>query len=702
MKYTFFVFVPSLLFSVFKLFGQVESQDSWWKHNNLRVIQINLPAYEAATLNPDSLIADLKKFAANTVIINAGGIMAYYPSGLESHYINPFMKPNMLGDVIRLCHKNNIKVITRFDFSRLDKTIYEKHPDWVYIDKNGEHMINTDKYVTCINAPYVQEKAFDIMAEVMDLYPIDGIFLNMPGYQTRNSYIDKYYGIDQNEYDRNRFRAYSGGLELPLEENNNDPIFQKYQEFKKYTTIEWQKKLHDLIKSKSLQIALCTYAADYVDIIRHESQTNALPYFPYNASDNVNTTMISYPDHIVSNASIQQISFQSRYNAIEPEESEIRFWENIANGSGLDMSMMGDMRGYEDERLYPVLEKIYNHHKKFENNYGKYQTISKIALVAPGWWPSGSTMQEYRGIQLMLNESHIPYDRIEDSQLGTQYEALKKYKVIILPDILDLNKASTEAIDQLLENGTYLIATNKSLSLRPDLLRKWFGVEIKNQITDCSGQYLSTTDHSVFTHLEGQSMVMLKFNLSEYEMSGCDQRMLPILAKGKPGPPEMIGGHDETGYYAIGSKKTGKGEATIVPINIGKLYYLQGYENHKNIFLDLLNYTFPEASTQLITNAHPRVETILKEYDFNDISALNNTFESKGLILHLINLTGFSGNTYFEPSPQNSIDFQIKTGFKPKKITTLEGSSIKFRYKLGYVKFLVDQLKNYKALLIQK
>src|SRR5690606_22696620 len=59
----------------------------WWRANNLRVIQTNLPAYEAA-LNVDSLVADLQHFSANTLIINAGGIMAFYPTKLQYHYTN--------------------------------------------------------------------------------------------------------------------------------------------------------------------------------------------------------------------------------------------------------------------------------------------------------------------------------------------------------------------------------------------------------------------------------------------------------------------------------------------------------------------------------------------------------------------------------------------------------------------------------------
>jgi hypothetical protein len=64
------------------------------------------------------------------------------------------------------------------------------------------------------------------------------------------------------------------------------------------------------------------------------------PYWPYTASDNVGNAINSYPDHIISNASIQQINFQSRFNAAEPGEVAIRLWENIANGSGLDISLM--------------------------------------------------------------------------------------------------------------------------------------------------------------------------------------------------------------------------------------------------------------------------------------------------------------------------------------------------------------------------
>ena len=67
----------AIIFFLFAAINFSHAQQPWWKRNNLRVIQVNLPAYEAATLNADSLVYDLVEHSANTVIINAGGIMAF-------------------------------------------------------------------------------------------------------------------------------------------------------------------------------------------------------------------------------------------------------------------------------------------------------------------------------------------------------------------------------------------------------------------------------------------------------------------------------------------------------------------------------------------------------------------------------------------------------------------------------------------------
>lgn len=675
----------------------------WWKRNNLRTIQLNLPAYEAAQLQADSIVKDLLAFSANTLIINAGGIMAFYESKLDFHYLNPYMKPGELGRIVQRCHAKGIRVVVRFDFSRADVSIFQKYPDWFYLSPAGKRMINTDKYVVSINAPYVQEKAFEIIAEVMDNFDIDGIFLNMPGYLVRNSYENTYEGIDQNPYDKAAFKSWSNGQELPLKEDKNDPVFRQYEQFKKESVSLWSKKLHELVKSRKKKVAICTYLEDYVDIIRHESQTHGLPYWPYTGSDNSNHLEQSFPHKIASNASIQQISFRSRYNAAEPEEVGIRLWENLANGSGTDVSLMGDLRDYEDQRNFPVMKKIYAFQKKWEPYYGQYRSVAKIAVLSPGYWPGGLPMEEYRGIQLMLKEAHIPFDIIQDNQVSKLKEKLSGYKVVILPDIQYLSAQDLQTLQELSQAGVALFATNRSLFNAPTELKNLFGARIEKDQNDGEGNYLQPNDSQIFTHFAGQTMVHFKYNLGLYKFDAEVQTLLPVLDKGRPGPPELIGGHDPLPYFAAGILSKGKGKNALMPLNIGRVYYQTGYEQHKYLFLDLLKYLYPEVDQQVISNVHPRVELVLNEFMLNTPSVtIDSPFRSAGHILHAINLTGFSGNTYFEPLPILDTSLKIQLDYTPKKVWSLvSGKPIVFSYQKGHLSFKVARLGDYEGIVIE-
>ncbi|MEQ9439197.1 MAG: family 10 glycosylhydrolase [Cyclobacteriaceae bacterium] len=674
---------------------------AWWKPNNLRLMQTNLPAYEAQ-LNVDSLIADLELFSVNTLIINAGGIMAFYPTELDFQYVNPYMQENMLEDVVRKCHERNIRVITRFDFSRVHRSIFEQHPDWCYISPDGDRIINDDMYMVAINAPYVQEKSIEIVEEALTRYPIDGIFINMPGYRTSNAYEDVYHGIDQNEHDRKRFYEYSGGMDLPQKESPEDPSFAKYQEFKEYTSDDWIKRMHEAVKAISPNIAICTYMDEYVDIIRHETQTNSLPYWPYMASDNVNNTEHSHPNHIVSNASIQQISFQSRYNAIEPEETVIRLYENMANGSGLDMSLMGDFQEYEDERNFAAWERLYAHHKKYEPYFGNYVSPAEICVISPGYWPGGTAAQEYRGIQLMLKEAHLQHDIIEAGQIAHLADAIRKYKLIILPEIVDVSDAALQVLKQACENGTAIIATNQSFTGNEDQLFTLFGAKVDEKDHDGAGFYLNPSNKEFFTRFEQQSLLFWKFNLSLYNFSAADETLLPIYTPGRPGPPEKIGGHEPSGYSAVGIKQHGSGKAALLPMNIGRLYYIHGYEQHKNILLDVIDQLFPDAGQLLQTNAHPRVEVVLQKFIENIPANLDKT-ETDGMILHLVNISGFSGNTYFNPLPISDLSFRVRCDYQPAHLYSMvQEKSIPFEWQQGYLSFTLDQLGEFDGLLIKK
>jgi hypothetical protein len=422
------------------------------------------------------------------------------------------------------------------------------------------------------------------------------------------------------------------------------------------------------------------------------------------ASDNVSNAKNSYPHHIISNAAIQQISFQSRYNAVEPEETIIRLYENIAGGSGLDMSMMGDFQDYEDERNFEAFRKVYGHHHRYERYFGKYTPSATVAVVAPGAWPAGDAAQEYRGIQLMLKEAHIQYEIFEDGQIENLEEQMKRYKLIIFPEITNLSDKAIEVIGRLKDQGANLIATNRSFTRHPEAMLNLFGARAEQKDHKGDGFYLSPVEKNFFKSFEQQKLLFWKFNLGLYNFRDADTTLLPIYTPGRPGPPEIIGGHQPSGYKALGIKYHRASKAAILPINLGKLYFLHGYEQHKNILLDVIDQIYPEARKLLQTNAPERVEVVLQNYVRNIPANVGRT-DPEGLILHLINITGFSGNTYFPPLPVYDLEFSIQTDFKPTEIFILgenEEQPLEFEWKDNRLSFVVKRLDEFAGIVIKK
>ncbi len=262
-----------------------------------------------------------------------------------------------------------------------------------------------------------------------------------------------------------------------------------------------------------------------------------------------------------------------------------------------------------------------------------------------------------------------------------------------------MSQKAIELLKNASKDGVNLIATNNSFADNAAALRELFGAEIIKKEFDGTGNYLKIDNERLFGRLKGQSMIHWKFNLAQCTFENSNTNYLPILAKGRPGPPELIGGHDPLGYFGMSVKDFGTSKNVILPLNIGKLYYLHGYEQNKNLLLDIMQYLDSQIFEELKTNAHPCVEMILKEFKYN---VENNKKAIDGKILHLINLTGFSGNTFFEALPVHQIQVSIKSERIPKKAFYLTSKKpIIFSAKNGEIAFTVAKLENYEAVVFE-
>lgn len=101
------------------------------------------------------------------VIINAGGIVAYYPSRVPLHRQAQFLEGrDLFGDLCRAAHEDGLAVFARMDSNRAHEEFYQEHPDWFAIDAAGNPYKAGELFITCVNSSYYSEHIPAILIEI--------------------------------------------------------------------------------------------------------------------------------------------------------------------------------------------------------------------------------------------------------------------------------------------------------------------------------------------------------------------------------------------------------------------------------------------------------------------------------------------------------------------------------------------------------
>ncbi|WP_020620015.1 alpha-amylase family protein [Paenibacillus daejeonensis] len=169
------------------------SNSLWW-HEPLRIIQPNMQVKDTHRIDPPKLARQLKEMGANTIVFNVGGIYAWYPSKVPHHHVNEYLPAQNQGDLLQEMitelHKEGLRFVARYDFSKADDAVYYQRPDWFVREAGGEPQIIGAKrpgnwsllMATCINTGYRNEElAVPVLEESLSAYYIDGVFFNNPG-----------------------------------------------------------------------------------------------------------------------------------------------------------------------------------------------------------------------------------------------------------------------------------------------------------------------------------------------------------------------------------------------------------------------------------------------------------------------------------------------------------------------------------------
>jgi hypothetical protein len=162
-------FVEAAAAGAAALAANAQTAKAPWYRRVVRWGQTNITERDPVRYDLAWWRAHWKRTETQGVIVNAGGIVAYYPSKFPLHHRAEFLNGrDLYGDLTKAAHDDGLAVLARMDSNRTAEDFYRAHPDWFSRNASGEPIRAADKYVTCINSPYYDEYLPAVLTEIVE------------------------------------------------------------------------------------------------------------------------------------------------------------------------------------------------------------------------------------------------------------------------------------------------------------------------------------------------------------------------------------------------------------------------------------------------------------------------------------------------------------------------------------------------------
>lgn len=639
------------------------AEEGWWMTTPLRWIQTNFRQTDAA-LDPKRLVDTAAEYQANVLHIGMGGIAAYYPTKVKYHFASPHIPPGRdpFGEVLREAHARGIRVVGRFDLSKVREDSFRDHPEWLFRKADGQPVVYNGLYSVCINGGYYTQKGMEILEEALTNYDVDGLFFNMFGNSARD-YSGNLVGHCHCDTCKRLYREWYK-KELPKQPDDD------YRQFMFRSSRMRAAAIGDLIHRIRPKAGYFNYIQESTDGIMSESNTavnRPLPLWPYTSSDNVNRGRNSEPSKMSVNLNMQFVDFPWRFATVPRQEIALRAWQNLSHGGALTLAINGTF-DQQDRQALTTMKPIFQWAAANEQYFGGQQSAARVLLLGmPGRTGREYSQAAYRGLFRFLTEEHIPF-AVSDN---VEWVGKREFDLVIASDW-----APAELERYAAQGGRVLIVSPRVPEFPvAKVVKTWPKQEA----------YIRVRNHKRFPSLELTNLLMLQGDYTEIEGDGSDS--LSYVPPSMYGPPEFI--HidiRDTAKPGIVVTEKGKGRVAWLPWDVAGMYYRLSLPAHGGVLRDAVNELLPQR--QLRTNAHPLVEMSL-------MRQRNRT------LLHVVNLSGHSQTGYFAPVPMLQIEFSAQGSFG-KARAVRSGAALPVKREGNMTKVVLPRLDDYELIVLEQ
>ena len=706
--------------------AQADSDLPWYK-TTYRWAQTNFTEDDPVKADIEFWRQQWRRTKTQGVIINCGGIVAYYPSNLELQY-----RAKYLGDrdfykqVSDAAREEGLVVVARMDINRATKEFYEVHPDWFCRRKNGEPILSNDRYFSCINSDYYKVFIPQVLEEIIERYHPAGF--------TDNSWK----GLERNticycDNCKTKFKA-QRGLDLPQAVSWDDPVYREWVRWGYECRMEnwdlfnevtkraggddclWFGMVHADPASGSFNDLKAILSRSQLVFNDHQSRESA--GFEQNVVNGTLLRLASEEQVLAPESMANYVRGNRTFRLATNPKEETRLWMIAGIAGGISPWFHHVGGGQNDSRQFETPVPIFQWHADNEQYLYNRTDLSNVAIV---WSQPNADFYgrnevrervslPWKGFCMALSRYRIPF-------LPVNVQDIAKYapriKTLILPDIAVMTDEEIDMVCDFVNKGGNIIVTGMTATLdwdgQPsgnDKLWRQLGlahtgvnkgaIGATNAGWEAAGAHnylrLPGDRHEILAGFENTTMLPFGGGIRVVNSQGNLKPLLSYIPPFPIYPPEFswIPEEEPNTYPLFAGTLPGGGRAVYFAGDIDRCYGRALLPDHGILLANAVQWA-ANGTLPLALDGPGHIDCKLYRQD-------------NRMIVHLVNLTGSNRTGYldeFVPVGPYTLTLDAQD-IKPKSAyMTVQKKKAPFKVQGGKVSVSIDQITDFEMLVIE-
>ncbi len=449
-----------------------------WYRTALRWAQTNLTEIDPSRYDAGFWRAHWRATRVQGVIVNAGGIVAYYPSAFPLHHrAETLGERDLYGEIVAAAREEGLAVIARMDSNRVAEDFYRAHPDWICRQPNGEPWMQAEKYITCINSAYYSDYLPSVMEEIIARSSPDGF--------ADNSWA----GLPRSRIchcDTCRRMFAETGHDLPLAQDWDDPGYVAWLAWN-YARRTWLWEQNNRVTMAAggehcrwmgmLSGEVLNNCNRFIDLkeILARSEIVMLDHqrrtpedgFEQNTEAGKRLHELLGWDRLIPESMPQYQLGSPAFRHASMPVAEVRLWSSAGFAGGIQPWWHHIGANHDDRRQYRTAEPIFRWHEANQDVLVDRRPLARVGVL----WSQANhdlfgrdnaarrTLDPYRGAVRALSRAGLDWLPVET---GAVAAAAGRFDVLVLPNIGLLSDADLAALAGFVGQGGSLVVTGET------------------------------------------------------------------------------------------------------------------------------------------------------------------------------------------------------------------------------------------------